>query len=290
MVATLSATLCASPSVASAATYQHPSGATFIYPDSWQAAPMAENVLVAPSGASKDAQGVPDELVLLGAEGVGELTNLADPNVIAFFDQGATALLPGAKRNTPPSVQGSVAELHYADTNGGSLRVQYRFEAGLGLYAAHRVVGGAGGNVAAADTIFSSFALNLQSDPALLGVWSRSRTEMSDVSYSADGGASYASSHSRTTYEFQADQSVRFYNSASVYGQAEGGGGSTTISSAGEDNDPDIGTYTVQEDMLTILWTEGDAVTLTYSVFETSDGPALKMVLGNDKPRFYRRQ
>ena len=43
--------LSALPVLAVAATFQHPSGASFIYPDSWQAAPMAENVLVAPKAA-----------------------------------------------------------------------------------------------------------------------------------------------------------------------------------------------------------------------------------------------
>jgi hypothetical protein len=265
--------------------FDHPSGLGFNYPDNWQIREQEHFMVLTPP---QKAGAQPSELVLVGAEPMQGVTSLTDPAVIDWFDQQMLALLGDARRTAQPATNQLGVNLHYSTGDGRKHRVQYRSLAGLGAYVAH--VGASSKYTEIVDAIFSTFGGKLALDSSLLGTWSRESVSMTDVSYSADGGSSYASSNAMFYYSFDAQNRVAYQSSAAVYAQGSSQGSTSSVSSMG-DHPIDYGTYAANGSRITILWDNSNNTEWDYSLFTTNDGvPAMKLTDPESQDhKFYKR-
>lgn len=266
--------------------YDHPSGIGFNYPDSWQMREQENFMVLTPP---QKAGSQPSEQVLVGAEPMQGVSSLTDPAVIGWFDQQMLALLGDARRTDQPTTNKMGVSLLYSTGDGRKHRVQYRKLAGLGAYVAH--VGASSKHSAIADAIFASLGGKLALDSALLGTWSRESVSMTDVSYSADGGSSYAGSNAMFYYSFDAQNRVAYESSSAVYAQGSIEGGASSVSSIG-DQPTDYGTYAANGSRISIIWDDGSTTDWDYSIFQSYDGsPALKLIdTETGKHKYYQRE
>lgn len=265
--------------------YNHPSGLGFNYPENWQLSEQDNFlVLTPPQQAGSKAQ----ELVLVGSEPMEGVSSLTDPEVIGWFDHQMMALLGDARRSTQPATNPLGVTLEYNSGDGRKHRVQYRKLEGLGIYVAH--VGVSSKNRNNVDAIFTSLGGKLALDPALLGTWSRESVSMTDVSYDAEGGSSYASSDAMYYYSFDEQNRVAYQSSNAIYAQGSSQGSTTSVSSIG-DQPVDYGTYSANGSRITILWDNGNNTEWDYSLFPSHDGtPAMKLIdPETGKHKFYER-
>lgn len=252
--------------------YDHPSGLGFNYPAKWTLTEDERFLVLIPPGSTPNLN---SEVVLIGTEPMEGVNGLLDPAVVGWFDTQLAGLLGDAKRVAAPLGQRNGVLLRYSTGDGRNHRVFYKELQGLGAYVAH--IGATTDREAAVEQVFTSFGGQLARDPQLVGSWYRNATSMSDVDYDSSGGASYVSSSASMQYVFGADNKVRYESSSAVYGQGSAGGGTSSVSTSGA-NPADHGTYSANGKRLTILWDNGETTEKDYNVFETNDGPALKLV------------
>ena len=117
-----------------ATRYQHHSGIGFHYPSGWTLQEQGEVVVLRP-GKSGSATG--SELVVVGAESLGGVTDLKSPAIVQWFDQQMVGLVGTVKRQGAPKSVPSGVALTYRSADGRLHRVQDRRLAGLGVYVAH---------------------------------------------------------------------------------------------------------------------------------------------------------
>jgi hypothetical protein len=267
-----------------ATRYQHHSGIGFNYPSDWSLQEQGEVVVLRPGKAKPLSR---NELLVVGAEPLAETTDLASPAIVQWFDQQMTALVGAVERQGgPKSVQSGVA-LSYASKDGRLHRVRYRRLGGLGVYVAH--VGVTKRHDRAASMVFHSLGGKLALDRQLVGSWYRSASSSTGVTYNASG-ASYVNSNARYRYTFAADNRVAFQSGVNISGQGSASGGTTSVSSGG-DNKPHLGSYAANGKKLSIIWNDGDSAELDYKIFADNKGhPVLKLINPDTgKHKFYHR-
>ncbi len=258
--------------IVNAERFDHSSGLGFDYPKSWQLAEQENFLTLTPPGQSGSQA---DELVLIGAESIAGVSSLTDPSLLQWFDQQMIALLGTAQRSEPPTSGSSGVMLDYKSSDGRQHRVRYRNLAGLGAYVAH--IGVTQKHEDAVGAIFTSLGGTLAFDPALVGSWHRSKTSMTDVDYDQSGNSSYASSHADIYYSFDDRNKVVYESNSAIYAQGSSGGGTSSVSSIGE-NPASYGTYSANGSQITIIWDDGTSTEWNYRVFPHQGSNALKLI------------
>lgn len=267
-----------------AATYRHASGVGFSYPDAWQLKETAEFLLLIPPNTRTAPDGAPDEFVLVGSDAIEPNLRVDDPRITEFFSNSMQEIDSAARQIGALDAKPDQGALQFKSPTREYL-IRYRLQHGLGLYMAHAWSAGKPPNPAFS-SVFDTFGGELAQDPALLGRWSGSTSEGSDISYSADGGSSYVSANALRVIQFEADNTVSFGASASVQSQSPSYSIGTSSSSA--DSNTSWGTYSASGGSLVMRWLDGEEENCEYSTFSTADGPALKLICNGERA-FYRR-
>lgn len=279
-------------------TYKHPAGLSFSFPSDWKIQELEIGQLLIPAGVAILGD-VPEEFVFVGGESVPPGTPVDHPDVFAFLESQVKAQFPMAKRvegvsylQTGIGKGASIVFSDKAETQHTAYVVMYQ---GLGIYAIHAGAKAGSPRQKEALAVFQSLGGSLAEDPDLFGTWYRSETQSTDATTSFEANdynleGSYVSSTSYSTYLFEPGNRVYHQSGGRIHiDPGQGALGSVTNSES--ENTPDAGTYSVHGKKLTILWEGGDEVTFEYNVFETNDGPALKLIPeGTTKPLFHRRQ
>lgn len=272
-------------SSALAARFEHPSGLGFDYPGNWQLQSQEDLLILSPP----DARGGQDqELILVGGENLGGITRVDDPRLLQWFDQQMQSLLGPVRRGGFQSLGGSGARIDYSAGQATHV-VRYRFKGPLGVFVVH--VNSSAGNARVADQVFASLGGELARDPNLVGLWTRTSTSGTDITYTGGGSGSFVASETRKAYRFAADGKVLYSASSTIFGQVSGAGANSTLLGEGDPN-VDRGEYVANGETLWILWADGAWSEWQYRVFQTHDGGiALKLTTpGSKKPIYYERR
>lgn len=265
--------------------FNHPSGLGFDYPGNWQLEAREDFLILVPPDARG---GQNQELIVVGGENLGGLTRVDDPRVLQWFDQQMQSLLGSVERGAFQRLGETEARIDYPVGQVTHV-VRYRFQGPLGVFVVH--VNPSDGNERVADQVFTSLGGELARDPNLVGLWTRTRTSGTDITYSSGGSGSFVASETRTAYRFTPDGQVMYTASSTIFGQVSSAGANSTLLGEGDSN-VDRGQYVANGHTLWILWADGAWSEWEYRVFQTHDGgTALKLTTPeNRQPIYYERR
>lgn len=280
-------------------TFKHPVGLSFSFPQDWRIQELESGQLLIPAGVAMVGE-VPKEFVFVGGESVPAGTPVDHPEVLEFLESQVRAQFPGAKPKEGVNyVQTGIGKgacivfTDKADTQHRAYVVMYQ---GLGIYAIHAGTKANGARNKEALAVFQSLGGSLVEDPELFGTWYRSETQSTDITTDAQANdysnaGSYVSSTTYSTYLFEGGNRVYHQVGGRIHIDPGQGAMGSVANAEDSENAPYAGTYAVHGNSLTILWENGEEETFEYNVFETNDGPALKLLPeGASKPLFHRRQ
>ena len=278
------------------ASFEHPRGFTFQYPEDWELSTTATGLFVLPAEVERDAQGQPLAMFLVGAEDASGITRPDQPEVLAWFDKEIAQLLPAMRRSGKPApldtLVGAGAGLTYLGVTvtgvGGRADAYVTLHQGLAIFMLHM---GRKDLVAAhsseARRMFASFGWQQgQVDRDLVGSWYGNESSSSS-SVGARDGMDVVGASTNRYWEFHADGSVA-YTSGRFYGSV----GDMSIDDAGGAPAGWRGTWSVSSDLLTVLWSDGSVERYSYKVFAHTEGRiAAKFVpAGTTEKHFYYKQ
>ncbi|MEZ5649517.1 MAG: hypothetical protein R3E87_03100 [Burkholderiaceae bacterium] len=269
---------------AHAARFDHPSGLGFDYPGDWTLQPQGEMLALLPPGGRIDRG---QEFILVGGENLGGITQLDDPRVLQWFDAQMQASFGDVRRTGQQALAPAGMQLEYM-AGGQRHVVRYRFKGPLGVFVIHLAESPARAGVGR--QVFTSLGGELARDPALIGVWTRTKTSGTDITYSGGASGSFVASESRYAYRFEPDGRVMYSAKSTIFGQVSGAGANSTLLGDG-DPDVDRGQYVANGSSLWILWANGNWSEWQYRVFPHQGSFGLKLTApGRDKPLYYEKR
>lgn len=166
-----------SPLVAqSRQTYRHPIGFRAQLPSGWVTQESAEGVVLIPPDAKTDARGEPLEYFVIGADDAEGVTDPADPQVAAYFQEALTGFRVVGRPERMRTRLGGGAIHTLVGSFGGPLLRQRSYVVlydGWGVYLAHLATEElAAGRDKALRQIFESFSWGEpEIDERIFGEW-----------------------------------------------------------------------------------------------------------------------
>jgi len=277
-------------------TYKHPLGYVFQYPKSWQVQGTDMGLLILPDDAKKDEAGQPLELFILSGEEAPGIERPDDPQVGAFFDTTVAEVMPFLRRKGETKSLGSLlgpgAVFGYEGTNPMGRKIQatvyVTLHRGNGIFLLHLSDASLHGpREPVARYMFSSFGFERgETDPAVVGDWGRE--EMEGSSFDPITGGVGAST--KILYRFEKDGTCWVGTDTRFFGTVQGAGGSVTVDDPGGRGNTTRGMWGVRDGKLSILWEGGGADVFEYRVFDHQGSPALKLVAGGGKPKYFTKR
>lgn len=267
-------------------TFSHPAGIEFKYPGGWLVKEDESGIYVIPQPMTMNAQGIPEEFMMLQSLPAEGITQPDDPRVAQFFDQLWTANFPGMQRNggigSVKTGLGPATVMTYEGQLPGGMnhrhKVYLTIHKDQGIFMVHLAPRGSKKNLAAtAQRMFTSLAATPPKiDSALLRSWSRSTTQGS----SDFGGSVFA--NSTVTWTFKQDGTVRYESRSRVDADSSGASGYS-------DSGPTAttGRYSAANGQLFVFWPNGNTERYQYKVFMHEGRPALKLVPSGEKKAQY---
>lgn len=277
-------------------TFKHPAGFTFEHPKGWQVQAGQEGILMIPDDAKKDAQGQPLEMLVIGGEDASGISAIEDPQVIQYLDGNIKQMFPAFQRvgetEKLQTLLGNGMVLNYegktATNLDGKAVVHATLYRGSGIFLTHlgeKTAVNARQNIAR--RIFSSFGWTKgQTDNNLVGTWKRSESDSSSID-----SRGYVGGTTTKTWVFATDGTVAYGVGTAIYGSTSGSGYSITIDPQQSKN-ISKGTWSVNTNILTVIWDEGGSSTYEYKVFpHVENQTGLKLLVpGNKKPLYFIKQ
>jgi len=268
--------------------YRHAAGFTFQHPAKWEVKVGDDALVLVPNDAKRDAQGQPLELIVVGGQEAEGIARADDPQVLSFFDSQFPKLKRAGETGSLSTLVGPGAVLTYSnDTHATTIYVT--LHNGIGVYLAHvseKALAAAREPIAR--RMFSTFGWEKgKVDPDLVGVWRRNESSSSSVDSSGYVGAS-----TTRVFRFAEDGRFAYGSNTRMFGHVSGGGGQVTLDPSESGGGESGGTWNVEGNRLTLLWSAGGIHTYEYSVFAHTEGrTALKLLVpGEKKPDFYIKQ